>query len=43
VQLAFYEDAFYVIVGLSESKVNEIMAFTITEGNVREIDFRVVD
>jgi proteasome lid subunit RPN8/RPN11 len=43
VQLAFYEDVFYVIVGLSEDKVNEIMAFTIIEGKVREIDFRVVD
>lgn len=43
VQLAFYDDTVYLIVGLSVGKVNEIKAFTITEGNVREIDFRVVD
>jgi proteasome lid subunit RPN8/RPN11 len=43
VNLAFYEDVVYVIVGLSDGKVNEIKAFTITEGNVREIGIRVVD
>jgi len=42
VNLAVYEDTFYVIVGLSEGKVNEIRAFTITEGNVREVGIRVV-
>jgi len=42
VQLAFYDDTVYLIVGLSVGKVNEIKAFTITEGNVREIDYRVV-
>ena len=42
VQLAFYDDTVYLIVGLSVGKVNEIKAFTITEGNVREVGIRVV-
>lgn len=43
VNLAFYEDAFYVIVGLSEGITGETRAFTIVEGNVQEINFRIVD
>ena len=40
VSLAFYDDAVYVIVGLTESGVSEIRAFTIAEGVVTEIPLR---
>lgn len=43
VRLAFYEDAFYMIVGLSEDIIGETRAFTIVGGNVQEITISIVD
>ncbi len=43
VHLAFYEDAFYMIVGLSEDIIGETRAFTIVGGNVQEITISIVD
>ncbi len=43
VRLAFYEDAFYMIVGLSEGITGETRAFTIVEGKVQEITISIVD
>lgn len=42
VHLAFYEDAFYVIVGFSEGMPGEARAFTIVAGDVWEVFIRVV-
>jgi proteasome lid subunit RPN8/RPN11 len=43
IKLAFYDDAVYMIVGLSGSGAGEIRAFTIIEGNVSDIGIRAVD
>ena len=43
VKLAFYDDAVYMIVGLSGSGADEIRAFNIREGNVSDIGIRAVD
>jgi len=43
VNLAFYEDAFYLIVGLSEGITGETRAFTIVKGSVQEITISIVD
>jgi len=43
VKLAFYDDAVYMIVGLSGSGADEIRAFNIREGNVTEIGIRAVE
>jgi proteasome lid subunit RPN8/RPN11 len=43
VKLAFYDDAIYMIVGLSGSGADEIRAFNIREGNVTEIGIRAVE
>ena len=43
VKLAFYDDAIYMIVGLSGSGADEIRAFNIREGNVSEIGIRAVE
>jgi len=43
IKLAFYDDAVYMIVGLSGSGAGEIRAFTIIEGDVSEMAIRAVD
>jgi len=43
VNLAFYEDAFYMIVGFSRGITGKTRAFAIVEGNVQEINIRITD
>jgi [CysO sulfur-carrier protein]-S-L-cysteine hydrolase len=43
VTLAFYSDAAYVIVSLARADAPEVRAFTIMEGEVKEISVQAVD
>jgi len=43
VNLAFYEDAFYLIVSLSEGDIHEVKAYSIVEGRVSEALLTISD
>ncbi len=43
VSLAFYQEAIYVIIGLTNPESPEIRAYTIIEEQVREASLRIVD
>lgn len=41
VELAFYPDSLYVIIGLSDNNRPEVRAYRIAEGDVREVEIKV--
>jgi proteasome lid subunit RPN8/RPN11 len=43
VTLAFYSDAVYVIIGLSNVMSPEVRAFSIIDGDVAEVSVRTID
>jgi proteasome lid subunit RPN8/RPN11 len=43
VSLAFYSDAVYVIVGLTKADASEVRAFTIIDGDVKEVSVLIID